>query len=320
MDTRQESLHRLLFSMIARSEGFRWAGVELRHLITLKTIAEEGSLAGASRKLGYSQPAVSQQVIALEQLVGSRLVERRAGGREAKLTEAGQRVLRHGGAILARAQAADAELRALEAGTVGTLRLGTVASIGARIVPQLLRGFAQRVPNVDVRLVEDGWHERLLDRLEGAELELTFAFPPLREGPFEWIELLTDPYVLLVAANSRLARNRRPLPLRRLADLPLIVCSQSDAADAFCHANGIAAQVRYRIDDNETLVALAAAGMGAALLPRLAVDPARDDVVRIELATKPPPRIVAIAWHSDREKTAAARALVETARAVCAEL
>jgi len=302
------------------SDGFRWLGVELRHLVALKTVADEGSLAAAARKLGYSQPAISQQLTTLERLVGSRLVERHAGGRTVSLTEAGRRVLRHGGVMLARARAADADLRALEEGIAGTLRLGTIPSIGARIVPQTLRRFVERVPHVDVKLIEDAWDDRLLGRLEAGELELTFGFSPLRDGPFTSVELLRDPYVLLVAARSPLARIRRPLALGRLADLSLIVCSQSDAAEAFCQAQGIAAQVRYRIDDNETLVGLAAADMGAALVPRLAVDPVRRDVVQVELATKPPPRIIALAWHRDREQTQPARALIEAAQHVCSGL
>jgi molybdate transport repressor ModE-like protein len=320
MDTRWRHAVRLVFAMGDISETFRWSGVELRHLLTLKTVAQERSLAGAARKLGYSQPAVSQQLGSLEKLVGLRLVDRRVGGREAALTEAGRRVLRHGEAMLARAQAADAELRGLQDGSIGAIRLGTTQSIGAQIVPPLMRRFAERVPSVAIDLVEDPWDSRLLDQLEAGDLELAFAFAPLREGPFASIELLRDPYVLLVAGNSALADGKRPLSLRRLEDLPLMVCSQSTAADAFCQAQGIAAQIRYRIDDNETLVGLAAAGMGAALLPRLAVDPARQDVVQVELATKPPPRIILLVWHQDRELSEPTRTLLALAGEVCAEL
>jgi molybdate transport repressor ModE-like protein len=314
------TLATLLFRMANRSESFRWVGVELRHLLALKTVADEGSLAAAARSLGYSQPAVSQQIASLEKLVGSRLVERRAGGREIELTEAGRRTLRHGRALLARAQAADAELRALQDGTQGTLRLGTNPSVGARIVPQLLRHLAEQLPQIEIELVEDPNDERLLARLEAGELELTFAFPPLRDGPFDSVELLRDPYILLVAAGSPLATTKRQLSVRRLADLPLIVCSQSDAADAFCRAQGIDAQIRHRIDDNETLVGLAAVGVGVALLPRLAVDPNRRDVVAVELAVKPPPRIISIAWHRDREQPVLARTVIDHAQQICAEL
>ena len=295
--------------------------MELRHLLALKAIADEGSLAAAARRLGYSQAGVSQQLASLERLVGSRLVERRVGGRAAKVTEAGHRVLRHGVAILARAQAADAELRALADGSLGTLRLGTNPSIGARIVPQLLRRVSERAPDLDVALVEDGWDSHLLDWLEAGKVDLTFAFLPLREGPFAFVELLRDPYVLLVASDSPLAAaDRSPLPLAQLETVPLIVCSQSTAADAFCEAQGVSARVRYRIDDNATLVGLAAAGLGAALLPRLAVDPDHRGVRIVELAVKPPPRIIVLAWHRDREQTEAARTLVAAAEETCGEL
>jgi DNA-binding transcriptional LysR family regulator len=176
------------------------------------------------------------------------------------------------------------------------------------------------MPDVEVQLVEDAWDQRLLDRLEAGELELTFGFLPLRDGPFDFVELLSDPYVLLVSAGSPLAEAKRPIALRRLENVPLIVCSQSDAADVFCNAHGIAVQIRYRIDDNETLVGLAANGLGAALLPRLAVDPGRVDVVQVELAVKPPPRLIAMIWHRDREQPEAARAFVELTRESCAEL
>jgi molybdate transport repressor ModE-like protein len=302
------------------SDGFRWSGVELRHLLTLKAVAKERSLAGAARKLGYSQPAVSQQLGALEKLVGSRLVDRRVGAREVALTEAGRRVLNHGEAILARAQAADADLRGLAAGSLGAIRLGTTQSIGARIVPLLMRRSTELLPDVGIELVEDAWDSHLLDGLEAGEVDVTFTFAPLRDGPFASMELLHDPYVLLVACDSPLADQRRALSLRRLAEMPLIVCSQSTAADAFCEAHGIAAQVRYRIDDNETLVGLAAAGMGAALIPRLAVDPARTDVTIVDLEITPPPRIVLLAWHADRRMSAPVQTLIDAAREICAEL
>jgi molybdate transport repressor ModE-like protein len=306
--------------MEARSNGLRWLGVELRHLLALQTVAEEGSLAAAARKLGYSQPAIGQQISSLEQIVGSRLVERRTGGRAVKLTEAGERVLAHGAAMLARAQAAEAELRALRDGAAGTVRLGTTQSVGARVVPDLLRRLDNVGAGITLELAEAATDEPLLAQLESGELELTFAFAPLRPGPFATLELLRDPYVLLVAKTSPLAERRRPLGLRGLARTPLLVCRQGDAAEAFCRAHGIAAKVRHRIDDNELLVSLAAAGVGAALLPQLAVDPQRSDVVAVELAVKPPSRSALLVRHQDREPTEAVRVVTETIQRIGSEL
>lgn len=307
--------------MIDINESFRWTGVELRHLIALRAVAEEGSVAAAARRLGYSQPGVSQQLATLERLLESRLVERRPGAREARLTAAGRLVLRHGVALLARAQAADADLRELQSGAVGTLRLGVFPSVGARVVPPLLQRLAKRWPEVNAVLVEDASDGRLLEQVEAADLDLAFAMLPLGDGPFAAVEVLRDPYVVLLAADSPIAKRTRALGPRELGELPLIGFRHSQAyPETFLRAHGIAARIRFRIDDNETLVGLVAAGLGAALVPRLTVDPARDDVVQFEIAAKVPPRLIAIAWHRDRELAPAAADLVEIARALCTDV
>jgi DNA-binding transcriptional LysR family regulator len=302
-------------------DSFGWAGVELRHLVTLRTVAEERSLAAAARRLGYSQPAVSQQLAALERLLETRLVDRRGGIREASLTDAGRLVLLHASAILARAQAADAELHELKSGAAGTLRLGLFPSVGARVVPPLLQRLAERWPRVDVQLVEDASDRRLLDQVEAAELDLTFAMLPLRDGPFSASELLRDPYVVLVPADSQLAARRRPLYPGELASLPLIGFRHTQAyPQDFLEAHGISARVRFRSDDNETVVGLVAAGMGVALVPRLTVDPARHDVVQLQIGTEFPARLIAVVWHRDREPTSAAKDLIEIAGALSADV
>lgn len=298
-------------------DAFAWSGVELRHLVTLRAVAEERSLAGAARRLGYSQPAVSQQLAALERLLETRLVERRRGIREASLTDSGRLVLRHAGAILARAQAAEAELEELRSGAAGTLRLGLFPSVGARVVPSLLRRFAEHWPRVDVQLVEDPSDRRLLDQVEAAELDLSFAMLPLKDGPFAAIELLRDPYIVLVSADSRLAARKRPLQPRELASLPLIGFGHTQAYPRdFLEAHGISPGVRFRSDENETVVGLVAAGMGVALVPRLTVDPARTDVVQLAVGGELPARLIALVRHRDRAPTPAARDLIEIATAL----
>lgn len=302
-------------------ESFRWAGVELRHLLALRAVAEEGSVAAAARRLGYSQPAVSQQLAALERLLEVELVERQMGARRASLTDAGRLVLDHGAAMIARAQAADADLRQLETGAAGTLRLGVFPSVGARVLPPLLQRVATQWPHIDVQLVEDASDRRLLDQVETAELDLAFAMLPLRDGPLASAELLRDPYVVLIAADAELASVNRPLTARELAKLPLIGFRHAQAyPQAFLRAHGIDACIRFRTDDNETLVGLVAAGMGAALVPRLTVDPMRTDVAQLEIAGKLPPRLIALAWHRDREQSQTAEALVGIARELCADL
>src|SRR5437870_5109363 len=72
-----------------------WLGLELRHLVALKALADEGSFGRAATRLGYTQSAISQQIASLERIVGQRLVERPGGPRPISLTDAGRLLLRH---------------------------------------------------------------------------------------------------------------------------------------------------------------------------------------------------------------------------------
>ncbi len=131
-----------------------WLGVEIRHFAALQALAAEGSFGRAARRLGYTQSAISQQIATLERIVGERLVERPGGPRPVTLTEAGELLLRHADSIVARLQAAQADLHALQAGEVGTLRVGTFQSVGARVLPEIMRRFTAQWPPIDVMLEE----------------------------------------------------------------------------------------------------------------------------------------------------------------------
>src|SRR6266487_3347155 len=128
-------------------ESDRWLGVELRHLLALEAVAREGSFGRAAKSLGYTQSAISQQIAMLERIVGQRLIDRPGGPRPVSLTEAGELLLRHADAIAARLQAAQADLAALDAGDAGPLRIGTYQSVGAKILPAVLREFREQWPN-----------------------------------------------------------------------------------------------------------------------------------------------------------------------------
>lgn len=298
-----------------------WPGLELRHLAALQAVAREGSFGRAARRLGYTQSAVSQQISTLERIVGQRLLVRPGGPRPVSLTEAGRLLLAHADAIAARLQAAQADLAALQAGDAGPLRVGTYQSVGARVLPGLLRAFAARRPAVEVILSERSDDRDLLCLLERGEVDLTFTVLPLEPGPFQAVELMRDPYVLLVPAGSPLAARERPPSLREVLDLPLIgyrSCRTTQRVEERLRLAGREPKVVFRSDDNRTVQALVAAGMGAALVPRLTVEPTDASVAMVDLADRVPARVIALAWHRDRRQTPAAEAFVEAALAFCA--
>jgi DNA-binding transcriptional LysR family regulator len=296
-----------------------WLGVELRHFLALEAVAREGSFGKAAAALGYTQSAVSQQIATLERIVGHRLIERPGGPKPVSLTEAGSLLLTHAGAIAARIAAAQADLNALGEGQAGTLRVGVFQSVGQRILPEVMHRFVTAWPQVNVTLTESSDDHELLSLVERGDLDLTFADLPLTEGPFESVELLRDPYVLVVPAGSPLAQRDTAPTWRELAEFDLIGHKHCRSlAQLESHARRPLRFV-FRSDHNQTVQALVASGVGTALVPRLTMD-AEDETTELIDLPKVQPRVIAFVWHRDRYRTPAARAFVETAQAVCTEL
>src|SRR6478609_7672609 len=280
----------LLFMSIMQTDD--WMGLELRHLIALKAVADEGSFGRAATKLGYTQSAISQQIAVLERIVGQRLVERPGGPRPISITEAGRLLLTHADGIAARLRAAQADLSALSAGDAGPLRIGTYQSVGARLLPTLLRAFKTDWPKIDVTLVESADDNELLALVERGEVDLSFIVYPLRPGPFEAV------------------------------DLPLIgyrSCRTTAQVEERLRVVGRNPNVVFRSDDNYTVQGMVAAGIGVALVPLLTVDPSDKRIEVLHLGDRIPGRLIGAAWHRDRLRTQAGEAFVEATQALCAE-
>jgi DNA-binding transcriptional LysR family regulator len=295
-----------------------WLGVEVRHLAALQAVAAEHSFGHAARRLGYTQSAVSQQIATLERIVGERLVERPGGPRPVSLTEAGELLLRHAESIVARLKAAQADLHALRAGEVGTLRIGAFQSVGARVLPEIMRRFTEQWPQIEVRLdeLED---DEIAEAIESGEIDIGFVLLPVGDAPLETVELLHDPYVLIVAKGSLLAELKPTL--REITEFPLVGFRHTIANDqvvAAFRAEGVEPHWAFRSNDNPTIQGLVAAGVGVAVMPRLTVDTQDQRIAVVDLRGAVPSRIIAIAQHRDRYNSPAARAFVETAREIAA--
>jgi DNA-binding transcriptional LysR family regulator len=291
-----------------------WLGVELRHLAALEAVARTRSFGRAARELGYTQSAVSQQIAQLERIVGQRLFDRPGGPRRVEPTEAGLLLLRHADAIVARLDAARADMAALAEGAGGTLRVGVFQSVGANLLPALVRRFRTEWPRVGVRVREESDSNELVRLLEHGELDLAFAELPLPDGPLEWTELLQDPYVLLVSAQSELAARDSAPSLREVGKLPLIGRRSTDEPERHLAGRVPNLDVVFRTDDNGTLQALVAEGLGVAIEPLLVVDQKDRAVKALPFGTRIPPRTIVLAWHRDRYRSQAAQAFVELAQ------
>jgi len=227
-------------------------------------------------------------------------------------------LLRHADAIVAQLDAAQADMAALAEGAAGPLRVGILQSVGARILPALLRRFREEWPRVDVQVHEEADVADLLRLVERGDLDLTFAELPLPEGPFESREVLRDPYVLLVSAKSDMAQ-RDGVPLRTLTGLPLIGWRTTNEPDRFLRGHVSDLNVVFRTDDNGTLMSLVAEGLGAAVVPSLVVNPRNEALVALPLGGRLAPRVLGLVWHRDRYRSAASQAFVELAKELGAE-
>jgi molybdate transport repressor ModE-like protein len=298
-----------------------WQSVDLKHLRALRAIARTGTFWAAAVELSASLSTVSDHVSALEALVGQRLVERSRGRRTVELTEAGRVLLGHAEAIESRLRAAEADFRAYAAGSSGSLRIGIYQSVANKVLPEVMRRFKERWPNVDVQVTEATHDNELVEAVERGELDLSFAIQPIADGPFEVRELMEDPYVVLTVATSSLARRR--LAASDLDGLPMVGYQHGkdqDRGEEFLLSRGVRPRVVFRSYDNGTVQAMVAAGLGFALAPLLAVDETDPKVRLMQLLEPAPPRVLVVVWHRDRYRPPAAAAFEETAVAVAARI
>jgi DNA-binding transcriptional LysR family regulator len=295
--------------------------LSLRQLLSFRAVADEGSFHGAADALDYTQSAVSQHVMGLEAALGVRLFDRGRGRRTVELTEAGRLLLRHVETITDRLQAARADLIAYAAGETGTLRVGVYQSVGTKVLPAIIGRFAEAWPGVEVQLSEAASDEGLMDMVEPGKLDLTFGVLPLPDGPFDGVELLHDPFVLVTAAASPLAAFEGVPTLQLIGEQRLIgfrSCRSTKWVESQLRASGSEPNFVFRSEDNGTVQAMASAGLGTAIVPLMAVD--RSDPTIAIIPTDLEPRRIALMWHRDRYRSPAARAFVDIALEACAVL
>jgi DNA-binding transcriptional LysR family regulator len=295
-----------------------WAGLEMRHLLALVAVVETGTFSGAAEQLGYTQSAVSQQVGTLERMVGTPLFERPGGPRPVRLTTAGELLLTH-----ARISSAATDLRALASGEQGELRVGTLPSVGTKILPRLLGTFRGEWPGIQIVLRESRDCAELIHAVETGDIDVTFIdIDPYETGPLEVRPLLDDPMMFLAPAAAPEA-GQRAVSIADIAHLPMIGTRNPGCRqlidDAFRQAP-VSPNYVFRSDDNPTIQGLVGSGLAYAVLPLLTVDENDPNVAVIPIRPEPSPRRLGIAWHPERRPPLALQPFVEAVTEICRDL
>lgn len=266
-------------------------------LRVLSEVVARGSFSAAAEGLSYTQSAVSQAVARLEAETGAALVVRdRAGVRP---TAAGAVLIEHAESILTQIEAAEAELEALLGLRAGRLRMASFPSAGATLMPRAIATFRARYPDIELTLAE-GEPQDIAPRLRLGEIDLAllFQFGKMQDRLLEGLHtvpLLEDPLHLAIPENHRLAR-RRAITLADLRDQDWVQTSATSPCARYvvrsCVTAGFEPRVTFESDDYETVQGLVAAGVGVALIPRLALTRVRPGIVVRELAPSSPTRTV----------------------------
>lgn len=297
--------------------------VEMRHLRSLRAVAEEGSFIGAADILGFSQAAISQQIAGLERAVGQQLFDRPGGPRPVTLTPAGRLMLEHAEAIALQLEAAEDDLVDLATGTAGRLRIGTYQSVSVQLLPDVVRELRESAPDLSINLVEHDLNESLVDDLLEGTIDVTFLAGPYEDSRLEMIDLGFDPFVVLLGADSELARAHpgKTFPIRALANVPMVGQNSADRRrdmiENGLRSNGVRPNYVFQSNDNGAMQGMVRAGMGPAVMPLLAVDTNDPGTVVKRLDPPLEPRTILIAVPRGATPMPAAERFVRVAKKEC---
>jgi DNA-binding transcriptional LysR family regulator len=241
-----------------------------RRLLTFREVARHGSFSRAAEALALSQPAVSQQVGALERELGTALLVRGRAG--ATPTPAGELLLTHADALAAQLDRADTQMGELVAGERRTLRLGAFPSALATIVPAAVEAACRQNPGLEVT-IEEGTIDELARGVRTGALHAAACFQDASAARREHeglrrVDLAEEPMVALLSADHRLAE-RDEIDIRELADDPWMAPSTDGILVTACRAAGFEPRIVILTRDPLASAAIAAAGLAVSLTPRL---------------------------------------------------
>jgi LysR family cyn operon transcriptional activator len=273
--------------------------MNLRHLQTFVAVADAGGLRPAIGRVNLSQPAISRQLHALEAELGVRLFD--LIRRRVQLTSAGEDLLKWSRRLLIDAEAIGERARALKSGQTGLLRVGAMPQLIESVLVPFLKQYRRRHPGVEIRLIEDGGL-RLPTRLERGDVH--FATIPEADERFD-SRLLFPIYVLAVMAPDHRLRRRAVLDVADLAGEPLLLLTRSFASREWFHSACQAARIRPNVTFEsaapQTLISLAAAGDGVAVVPQgVLISQARVRGAPLVSRGVPIGRWHTIAWNPQR--------------------
>ena len=275
----------------------------IRHLWLFLAVAEEQNFGRAAKRLGMSQPPLSEQIQVLEQALKVTLFERSRRG--AKLTPVGAAILPAVRKFAEQLERLELAVEEAVAGQSGLLTIGAISTAMFDVLPGLIDRLKQQYPHLTVSVREIDSVEAV-PALEAGDIDLAFARLDGDLGPaIQSLPLLEDRLMVALPSDHPLAARTR-ISLSSLASEPLVMFSRKvspvyfDNLIATCRASGFSPRVLHEVRSVASQIAFVSCGQGIALVPASLKKLAPDNVVLRSLTQKLNVVTTAVAWNSER--------------------
>ena len=239
--------------------------MEIKDMRAFYAIVEEGNISHAAQRLDIAQPALSRQMKRLETSLGVQLFER--GSRRIRLTDAGRVMYSRVEHILGMVDGTVREITEIGSGVAGSIRLGTITTSGAMLLPELISEFHSRYPNVTYQIWEaEG--ARILELLDNRVIEIGITRTQVDSKVYESIVLPNEPLVLIMNKEQEIGADQEQVRMDELRDVPIIIPLRWQSVFvANCRKLGFEPHNVCVSDSIVQDLLLAKMGMGMALLP-----------------------------------------------------
>lgn len=285
--------------------------MHLRHLRAFVAVSEVLSFSRAADELDIAQPAVSQQIRALEDELGVQVFDRI--GKRVTLTEAGRVLLPYARQILSLVETAENEVREQGELKRGRTSLGAPPTVSTHVLPARLTQFKQQHPGLEVMLREAGT-ETLLQQIEEGKLDLAIVATDVLPASVDSVPFLEERYVLAVSAQHPFLGRRQSVRLSDLASEPFILFPEGyklrEVTLTACAVAGFEPKVALDGGAMQSALEFVGAGLGVALVPELALTDTHG-IKSVKIADQELRRQLGLTWLRARSLSPAARALRE---------
>jgi LysR family hydrogen peroxide-inducible transcriptional activator len=246
--------------------------MEFHQLKYVCAIADTGNFSRAAERCQIAQPSLSQQVLKLEEDLGTRLFDRL--GRSIRLTDAGHAFIPRARAILAQMEAARSIVADQHADLLGSVAVGAIPTVAPYLLPNYTATFAKKYPQAKLRILEDTTAV-LVDGLRDLSIDVAILALPLRHKDLQLFPIRTERLFAVLRKNHPRA-SAKSLALKDLRGQPFVMLRDGhcfrDLSLNTCTRARITPNIAFESGQFSSLLGMVAAGVGVSLIPEMAID------------------------------------------------